>query len=155
MNKIEQTYIDKTSWPNGEWKEEPDRISWVDPETGYHCLIKRGPVGALCGYVAIEKTHPYYKKDHNDIDWEFEVHGGLTYSKHCNGNAEVGICHLTKDNDDAWWFGFDCAHYGDFCPRYESVYNIYTGYDIYRDVEYVKFQVTSLAKQLKENGDKK
>lgn len=150
MNKTEQTYIDKTSWPNGQWQDEPDRISWVDPETGYHCLIKRGPVGALCGYVALEKSHPYYEKKDNDIDWqEIEVHGGLTYSEHCNGDAEFGICHLTENNDEAWWFGFDCAHLGDFAPAYESHYNL-IGYDVYKNVQYVTSQVTSLARQLKE-----
>lgn len=61
--KTEQTYIDKSSWPDGPWKEEPDRISWVDEKTGYNCLIRRHPyVGSLCGYVGVKMDHPFYGK---------------------------------------------------------------------------------------------
>ena len=38
MNKTEQHYIDKSKWDSGPWQTEPDRISWVDPDTGYSCL---------------------------------------------------------------------------------------------------------------------
>jgi hypothetical protein len=123
INKTEQTYIDKSSWPDGPWKTEPDRVSWVDPETGYPCLIRRAGanlghlcgaganLGYLCGYVAVEKGHPFYEQAYSDNDYEvdtsLEVHGGITFANPCDGDTITGICHLTKDEDKAWWFGFD------------------------------------------------
>ena len=43
MNQIIFTlnYIDKTDWPDGPWKLEPDKMLWIDEDTGYECLIKR------------------------------------------------------------------------------------------------------------------
>ena len=37
------------------------------------------------------------------LDYWFNVHGGLTYSR--DGNYPI--------ESDLWWFGFDCAHYND------------------------------------------
>jgi hypothetical protein len=42
------------------------------------------------------------------------VHGGLTYSDKCSGH----ICHVGDEKNPVWWFGFDCAHLGDFIPGY-------------------------------------
>ena len=155
MTKIEQTYIDKSDWKNGPWKSEPDRVSWVDPFTGYHCLVRRNKImGFLCGYVAINKTHPFFEKDEIQDDYKISnllsPHGGITFSSHCDGDTEKGICHLTKDKDDAWWFGFDCGYAWDIAstpypydfPNYDSCY---------RDLSYVVSEVELLAKQLKEN----
>ncbi len=144
-DKKEQHYIDKSEWGNGVWKNEPDRVSWIDPTTNYHCLIKRNQFGTLCGYVAVGKNHPYYEKDDRCLN----VHGSITFTDHCQGDPEKGICHLTPDDDDAWWFGFDCGHAGDYSPGvplpYESGFR-----DIYRDIPYVTAEVESLAKQLKD-----
>ncbi len=157
MTKIEQTYIDKDNWPDGIWKSEPDRVSWTDHFTGYHCLIRRNSKGGgLCGYVSIDKTHPFYGKgfrSEDALDYDYEIidslncHGGITYSAPCDGNTDKGICHLTKDNDDSWWFGFDCAHSCDITPNGE----IYDFHARYRNLNYVIFEVELLAKQLKEN----
>lgn len=121
--KNEQTFTDKSGWPEGPWMGEPERVSWVDPETGYSCLIRRSSLGALCGYVAVNKGHPYYEKDcFNDYqDLKIWAHGDVNYSSHCDGDVEEGICHLTKDNDEAWWFGFDCAHANDEWPGYLKI----------------------------------
>ncbi len=51
--------VDKTSWPRGEWDLEPDKVCWYD-ETKLPCLIIRGPVGALNGYVGVAVYHPAY-----------------------------------------------------------------------------------------------
>lgn len=146
MNKTEQHYIDKTQWDAGPWQNEPDRISWVDRDTGYSCLVRRNDkFGFLCGYVAVNKDHPLYEKD----DCDFDCHGGLTFSSHCDGDPVKGICHLTKDEDEdgAWWFGFDCGHAWDISPNLLPRFDDFG--DFYRDVEYVISEVESLAKKLK------
>lgn len=69
---------------------------------GYDCIVLFMPMCHRCGYVGIPIGHKYYKMNYNDID--IECHGGLTYSRD----------YLIGQNDEnKWWIGFDCAHYGD------------------------------------------
>lgn len=97
--------------------------------------------GALCGDVG------------NSPDCVFSVHGGLTYSDHCaESDKEHGICHITEpgDPDPVWWFGFDCAHSGDFTPSYTARPDTAMFCDgaTYRDRDYVKRECAKLAAQL-------
>lgn len=59
------TYVDKSKWRDGPWKAEIDKKQWLDEETGLPCLIVRGPSGALCGYVGVGKSHPFFEKDYS------------------------------------------------------------------------------------------
>jgi hypothetical protein len=63
----------------------------------------------------------------------------------------TSICHKPGEGEpgNIWWFGFDCAHSGDFCPAYESVRRHQLDED-YRTIEYVKEQCSGLAKQILE-----
>ena len=104
----------------------------------YRCVVVFSDMGYRCGYVGVKPGHLLYKKEFTDyldiskseldgeeignrgiiplvfaafdnderirIDSYFDVHGGLTYS---GGNEKYPI------ESDLWWFGFDCAHYGD------------------------------------------
>lgn len=159
-DKKEQTYIDKTDWPNGAWKDEPDRVSWVDPATGFDCLLRRSPNSfGWCGYVSIHKGHPLYGKGWADEGvCDLEIHGGITYGEPCDEDPIKGICHLSESRDDAWWLGFDCGHANDISPRFLMDYEaIQPGGKIclwehatYKDIDYVISEVESLAAQLKE-----
>lgn len=170
METKEYSYVDKSGWHYGEWTAEPDKIQWPDSETGLPCLIVRGPGGALCGYVGVPDTHPWHGKAYGDavgtctedcsddshwshsVGSQLQVHDGLTFSDACSHSAdERGICHIPGpgEPDNVWWFGFDCAHSGDFSPKYERHYGP-SGYESYRNVEYVRYEVTSLARQLAE-----
>lgn len=169
--------VDKSSWRDGVWKQEPDRVSWVDPETGYHCLVRRNHrMGFFCGYVAVEKGHPFYRNSYQDngyyVAGNIDVHGGITYSEECDGDGVEGICHVTKEDDAAWWFGFDCGHAwdvspGDSMPAPIELIKMFSPYQLdvpsinemmvtedsleaYRDLAYCTDQVKSLAKQLKQ-----
>ena len=148
----------------GPWQAEPDKMQWEDPETKLPCLILRNKhSGHLCGYVGVSKGHPYFEKtysggweDHTDPESRLDVHGGLTFSEFCADNQEEGICHVPGEGEDdhVWWFGFDCAHHMDrsfFLAKDlpKSTMDIFaTG--VYRDLEYVRQECTSLAKQLKD-----
>ena len=98
----------------------------------------------------------------NDI----EVHGGLTFSGPCSEDEkETGICH--KSDKEVYWFGFDCGHVDDYMPGMgadvlasddisvqtrhllESMRNR-KYFETYRDMDYAKAEVLSLAKQLSE-----
>lgn len=143
-------------WPEGPWMTEPDRVDWTT-EAGLPGLILRTRSGHLCGYVAVLPGHPYHGVEYNAGDYpkspegEINVHGGLTYSGKCSGN----ICHVPKPGkpDDVWWFGFDCAHSGDWHPSDYAPYlgnlrSMPGGFNQYRDVPYVTREVERLAKQL-------
>lgn len=62
----EWRYEDKASWPSGPWQDEPDKLQWQDEATGLACLVVRGPMGALCGYVGVPESHPWFGKDYSD-----------------------------------------------------------------------------------------
>ena len=149
MQTKEYRTRDKSDWPDGVWKNEPDKIQWKDGKTGLPCLIVRGPSGALCGYVGVDESHPLHGKEY-DVLLDVDVHGGLTYSAACSpgGDEAEDICHLPDpgEPDHVWWFGFDCAHAGDFCPQHGDYMRL--GNQTYRDVSYVKHDVRSLAETL-------
>lgn len=81
MKTIEYHYIDKSTWGDGPWQTEPDKVQFQDEATGLPCLVVRGPVtGAWCGYVGITEGHPEFGKDYHEIKLPVGVHGGLTFS---------------------------------------------------------------------------
>ena len=163
------TTINKTGWGEGPWQHEPDKVSWTDEATGLPCLIVRNHRGALCGYVGVDETHPwfevgYYGTDEHPID--VEVHGGLTFAEHCmpGEDESTGICHVPDPgkSDHVWWFGFDCAQPMDYSPNdpSDSLFDLLTSFADaigrgvegagYRDLGYVRREVTGLARQLAE-----
>lgn len=151
--KIEEHFTEcetaKKDWEEGPWQNEPHRVEFE--HAGLRCLVSRNSrMGNWCGYVGVPPKHPYFGKDYNDVDPD--VHGGLTYANECAGN----ICHVSE-NENLYWFGFDCAHCYDLVPgmratlrkamfpetRDEAEKN-----DVYRDVEYVTAETKKLAEQL-------
>ena len=161
METLEYRTMDKSNWGFGPWQDEPDKKQWFDKETGYPCLIVRNDFGALCGYVGIPEDHPFYNKGYDEVydaGENIEVHGGLTFADFCHntGDEKRAICHI--GDDKPWWFGFDCAHYGDIAPKIDnemrkhgisSFVDDFWHYS-YKDFSYVTAEVERLAKQLKE-----
>lgn len=164
MQTIQYITIDKSTWHQGPWQDEPDKIQWPDPQTGLPCLMVRGPTGAWCGYVGVFEGHQYFGKNSDDVP--VDAHGGLNFSGYCqqSQHESQGVCHVPDagEPDNVWWLGFDCAHAGDLMPGmdallpqelrrrrdlFPSPWNA-TGHDEYRDVAYVKDEVTALARQL-------
>ena len=104
------------------------------------CVVKNhgSHVGDYyCGYVSVTNTNKLFKCPYSKVRREvdgspedlLECHGGITYS----GNATFFPTY--PGGKELWWFGFDCAHYGD------TIENC--------SLEYVKAECVSLAKQLK------
>lgn len=159
MKTLEWTTMDKSSWGEGPWMYEPDKIQWQDEETELPCLIHRSlATGALCGYVGITEDHPLYKCD----DWpDIDVHGGCSYIDLCQSDhapdGSTGICHLVEPGelDQVFWIGFDCGHSGDIMPamtQFSGMGGILSQLmchsSIYRDLDFVRAECKSLAKQL-------
>lgn len=85
MQTREWQLLDKSTWGEGPWQQEPDKKQWTDSETGYACMIFRAPVtGALCGYVGVPISHPAYGLGYDTkLLRELEAHGGLTFANGC------------------------------------------------------------------------
>ena len=121
-------YQMKTTNQNYPWSLEPDCEEFV--YKGFLCTVKRGPLGAFCGYVGVCEDHKLYGVDHdNEIFNSIDVHGGLTYS----------------DGHTLWQFGFDCAHLYDVVP---SMLTIRPDESTYKDIYFVTNEVKKLADQL-------
>lgn len=153
METIEYQFIDKSKWPSGVWSSEPDKIQWQDDTTGLPCLILRVKhSGHLCGYVGVPPGHPWFEMAYEDVP--VEIHWGLTFANFCQHGEEHGVCHVTapEEPDRVWWLGFDCGHCEDLSPAYsKEMYEMFLReWNEYRDVEYVRGQCRSLAKQIKE-----
>lgn len=103
--------IDKSTWGEGPWQDEPDELSWTDEATGLDCLILRHKLfGQLCGYVRVNPGHPLhgFMGDEMPVEVQETAHGGITWT----GVAPNGTT--------SWWIGFDCAHAFDYMPGHEA-----------------------------------
>lgn len=126
----DRTFTDDTEDLSAPWLNEPDRTYFY--AAGYLCEIRRNPnSGALCGYVTVPPEHPLHGVHYDEAPY-ISVHGGLTYS---GGGGD----------DCAWVFGFDCAHWGDMCPKMPQL--SHEGAE-YRTMGYVTDECVSLAYQL-------
>jgi hypothetical protein len=140
--------IDKSTWGDGPWQEEPDRLEWRHAR--FPCLmIRQRYSGNWCGYVGVPPGHPLHGKHYEDPD--VSVHGGLTYSDACQEDGH--ICHVAQpgEPEHVWWFGFDCNHAFDYAPGMAArmrEFGHYSAEDAYRDLAYVQAETNRLAEQL-------
>lgn len=121
----------------GEWIGEPDRVEME--YQGVRCRIFRDSLGVLLGFALVEKDHPFYEKDYEDID--IDIHGGLTSAG--------------RDGAGDFWIIFDCGHVRDFVPL---VYKIAPSFmrrvtegdpTTYKNIEFVKHELKKLVCQIK------
>lgn len=160
-NELMDYKVSRIGWPRGEWDAEPDRIQWE--HRGMVCLMVRSSLGNWCGYAAVPPGHPMFEKEYNDVDYDLlpSVHGGLTYSDHCQGH----ICHVPPPGspDNVWWLGFDCAHFQDYVPGMDRLElrsigcalmyrDLQAGRVVYRSRAYVQMETERLAQGLTKLG---
>ncbi|WP_298814627.1 hypothetical protein [uncultured Sphingomonas sp.] len=165
---------------HGVWLGEADKVAWLDPVTGYECIMMRhSPDGFLSGYVGVPDGHPLFGWKHQAVPAELgiEVHGGLSYSRICQDGPSPQrrlvfearrICHVVvgqaplshateyRVHGDAWWFGFDCNHVYDVVPGRQRDRQRFMGAETgaeYRDDAYVVREILNLAAQLKAVAD--
>lgn len=159
MSAIKEMAIDKSTWGDGPWQSEPDRVDFV--HAGFACLALRHPEhGNWCGYVAVPREHPAYGVKPLKKDLDLDVHRGLNYGAKCSGL----ICHVPQPGmpDDVWWLGFDCGHSFDLCPGREARFRSTVAAlalaalrtmpphfaEVYRPLPYVRAEIEGLAEQL-------
>lgn len=153
--------IDKSEWGEGPWQDEPDELNYE--ERGFRCLLIRSVFGAWVAYVEIPKDHPWYMNEDTPI-YSIDVHGGVSYY----GN---------NYHDTPWLIGFDCNHFTDYMPGRETemrrdpeLYRMHKKIEsfrrkafsnpealqrTYKDIEFVKEQISHMIDQLLEVYEKK
>lgn len=144
----ERHSFDKLQWGRGPWTSEPDYAKWTDQATGYPCLIARSKQsGALKGFVGVSQGHPAHGQDKDSIP--------LDTNRFTLGVSDAGEAPDTElDVDqDRWWVGFDCGRFKvDHTPAPQ--YSPTTLPDTqYKDIHFVKQQVTFLAAELRKMAD--
>lgn len=178
----EEIFYDQAARPvgKGSWLGEADKVSWRDEVSGYDCIMLRDTDdGFLSGYVGIPHDHPLWGWHNRAVpsDIGIEVHGGLTYSRLCEGGPSPArrlavearrICHVTLrpavyhpvehatdhrvEDSHAWWFGFSCDHAYDLIPNARPNSSGSKSSElarIYRDDAYVVRETIALAAQLR------
>lgn len=119
-------------------RDECEPVEGIESVTAYKGMILVCRLHAAmnrCGYVGVNRPHPLFGIHYNDNsngsapEDRFEVHGCLTYSD----GANDGTYPINHD-ENIWWFGFDCAHYGDTLEKCTQ--------------EYVEHECKKLADQL-------
>ena len=112
-------------------------------EEGYKAVILYVGDSHHCGYIGVTKDHSLYWKHYDDILCaDIEVHGGLTFS-------EDSISEDFPADDNLWWLGFDCAHYGDKTNSVISRDFVERG-GIFRDKDFCVKELHSMSRQMKE-----
>lgn len=120
----------KNKLPPGEWQDEPDKAIWDDIETGYSCMIVRHkPFGRLCGYVGVEPSHPFYRRNYLEVGY------GLSFSDFSDDKPE-DMCAISYEGGTPhlWWLGFS-----------DNSLNTVSENEGYDNFELVKEQVELLA----------
>lgn len=174
------------------WENEPDSLTFE--AEGLPCAMRRGVYGVWCGYVGVGPEHPLFGLPYNhplklppgwfaarkpfpgsgSIDIMLHALGGKPLEESCQislaleVHGGVSFAGVPEGASDAhWWFGFDCAHAGDYLPREnrvqtfisemiesmpkearETMRRIMNKPRVYRDQQYVVSECQSLAAQL-------
>lgn len=130
---------------------------------GYHYAVIANLIhtmGFRCGYVRVPPGHALDGKDYQHDDFpNFDVHGGITFSKI---NNEGGIWEVCDFPAGGTVFGFDCNHYMDLTdpelvPGYDRnahIAEILMEKDlregVIRTADYVERECINLIQQLSE-----
>lgn len=165
METMSWTTVDKSTWGDGPWQDEPDKMQWPDEATGLPLLVHRSDVaGAWCGYIGVPEGHPWYKTHRYTIDNLLPdgVHGGVNFTTFCmdTGGESRGICHVPGpgEPDHVYWTGFHCSHIWDLSPAADAICRAHGltpmseyGFldQVYRDIAYARDQCRLLAAQVK------
>jgi len=120
----------------------PDAVLEEGEHLGFEWTITHNGSGYRCGYVRVQKGHPWHGVDYDNI--ACEVHGGLTFA---SPDEECG----KGEPEDAWWVGFDCAHLGDAQdPELPASYVMDRYWnDSVKSQDYVRRQCMQLCEQAK------
>jgi hypothetical protein len=104
--------IDKSSWSEGEWSDEPDLMAWLDQKTGYACLCLRNQdFGHLNGYIGVPLDSI------STSNFQQKLPGILNFSEPAISLPDsLNELDSALNNGTRWWIGFDTMHASDARP---------------------------------------
>jgi hypothetical protein len=146
-------FLDKTHFPQGVWRNEPDFCCWSYQDLP--CLaIRDMKLGVWRGLVGIDAKHPLFGKKIDDIlkiksgmDIFLDIYGGLASAgKLPSKYREYG--------SELWWFGLETSNGGDLMPLLKLDENDpetkkVIGKQTYKSFAFIRKETTKLAKMLK------
>lgn len=160
--------IVRAYWGDGRWQREQDQLAWQESRTQLHCAMLRDPfLGSWCGYVGVSPDHPLHGKPitHRLVPSKEILEESRQLGRDLGGlellsfwfsddqetiplalllPAHGSLTYAGPDEQDWWWFGFDCCHGGDWYPIQKTL-PIVRAKGAYRDQDYVQGIVTRLA----------
>jgi hypothetical protein len=115
---------------------------------GFEWEVTCNRMGYRCGYVRIPPDHPWHGLGYEEVETAdggyVDVHGGLTFAQPDTDCGKGG-------EDNAWWLGFDCAHYMDAPDSALPGYNpILEHGGTIKNTSYVAAECRKLAEQAHE-----
>lgn len=142
----------------GPWLDEPDEFVWTTASGLKAAVLRHYDSGHLCGYAEIHEGHPFFGKtsvprvpktiaedtaltlvnEHITLESLIDVHGGVTFIDAL----------LFRGMAFPWCVGFDCGHYLDQIPRYQTLGISVSERAVYREFGYVRAECERLAQQL-------
>lgn len=140
-------FNNKSHFPDGKWKSEPDFCKWTS--FGLTCLVFRDmSLGIWKGLVGLPSNHLFYKKtmdkilDYDQVlDLFFSVHGGI---------STIGYLpyKYSNHNNDLWWIGIETCHGEDFMPLAQLENPNDSANQVYKDFVFIRRETKKLAKFL-------
>ena len=137
----------------GQWDTEPDEVRFVEEETGYTCIIRRGYGGGLCGCVELPQGHPLVG---HVLHFSEEERGSYPVVTRDDPRslAEViesldapgGVTWADRRGRYSWCIGFDHSHSWDELPHGDRGYHELTAY---ANIEQVGRECAALARELR------
>jgi hypothetical protein len=153
------------------WETEPDSLDFE--AEGLRCAMLRNSFGIWCGYVGIDKDHPWFGLPYNTLikptpdmleNRSFNDTGVMNLFVHMlsgrdpNQELEIGsalrvhggITFSDFREDGLFYYGFDCGHAGDLMPGMLQYHAELPSHlrGVYRDQQYVVSECQQLATQL-------
>ena len=132
-------------------------IKQWETKVGLTAYVVAVDVGYYNGYVEIPKEHKLYGVKYRDFDYDFNVHGGVTFT---------GTTYVDGIDENVWLIGFDCNHAWDNLDveemeqyfdgiseeveEYNRIFRNISSSSIFRDLDYVTAECESLAEQIGE-----
>lgn len=121
-------------------KDYSEQLDCIDQEAVDTAQV--GEKGVITIFTAGARSDGE-SKVRRSLDIAIDCHGGLTY-------AGGGIGSIYPVESELWWFGFDCAHYGDATIT-QRAFEIEHGFEnegIVRSLLFCELQCEKIAVQL-------
>lgn len=146
------SYLDKSQWGEGEWRQEPDYLFWIEESSNLPCAIVRTPIyGSLCGYVGVPSGHPYYRMEYGGLN--LKTCPELSYSDFLSPVFQIEWQSGILENYlNCWFLGFHGKLTIDLTPGLKKFLPDAILPGAYRNLGEVFRQAEAMAKELTRTG---